>query len=103
MSYPAGEPYVPQTEDEEVNFARSDSHPADLQGAIDAEVAAQSGHPLADSVTEVTREHLTEGVDLYDDDEDEDEERTTQNADSRRAGWIRQNDASPHSFGRAEP
>ena len=64
MSYPAGEQYEAQTQDEAEESALTDSHPADIQGNIAAEVSSESGHPLADSATELTRESLQEGVDI---------------------------------------
>ena len=102
MSYPAGEQYEAQTQDEAEESALTDSHPADIQGNIAAEVSSESGHPLADSATELTRESLQEGVDIEEEDESNEGGREL-NADSRGTGWQRQNDPLPHSFGRAEP
>ena len=102
MSYPAGEQYEAQTQDEAEESALTDSHPADIQGNIAAEISAEAGHPLADSATELTRESLQEGVDIEEEDESNEGGREL-NADSRGTGWQRQNDPLPHSFGRAEP
>jgi len=101
MSYPAGEQYEAQTQDEAEEQALDDSHPADIQGNLAAEISSEAGHPLADAGTELTTEHLQGGVDI--EDEEEEGRGIDQDADSRRAGWQRQNDTLPHSFGRAEP
>jgi len=103
MSYPAGEQYEAQTQDEAEEQALDDSHPADIQGNLAAEISSEAGHPLADAGTELTTEHLQGGVDIEDEEDESNEGGRELNADSRGTGWQRQNDPLPHSFGRAEP
>jgi hypothetical protein len=102
MSYPAGEAYSPQTEEEHDDLDAT-VHPDER--ASEEVISPGSGHPIPD---DLTIQDLVAGVVIHEDEEEENIDPKGhipehQHAVTRGVEWFAEGTPPTHSFGRQEP